>query len=159
MLGTVPSVDLATPLYEASTGLSFSSRFWLRLQATLVSPRLAQVPLRLRNWGVPPTKQVWVYTLSRWYMVVSEKRNHQIPTNLPVPIAPRYHPSNNKIVRRRYSDSLRARRSGDRILVRGNIFRTCPDGAWGPTSLLYNEYLVITRDRTAGAWRWPLTPI
>jgi len=49
MLGTVPSVDVATPLQEASTGLSFSSPFWLRLQATLVSPLLAQAPLRLRN--------------------------------------------------------------------------------------------------------------
>jgi len=47
MQGTVPSVDLTTPLQEASTGLSISSRFWLRLQATLVSPLLAQVSLTI----------------------------------------------------------------------------------------------------------------
>jgi len=100
MLSTVPSVDLATPLKEASTGLSFSSPFWLRLQANLVSPQSAQVPFRLRNWGVPRTKQVSVYTLSQRYMVVSEKWNHQILTNMPVPTEPRYIPGNNKILRR-----------------------------------------------------------
>jgi hypothetical protein len=42
----------------------------------------------------------------------------------------------------RYSDSLRAGRSGDRIPVGGEIFRTRPDRPWGPTSLLYNEYQV-----------------
>ena len=31
----------------------------------------------------------------------------------------------------------------DRILVRGEIFRTCPDRPWGPPSLLYNGYLVF----------------
>ena len=37
----------------------------------------------------------------------------------------------------------------------GEIFRTSPDRAWGPPSLLYNEYRVFP---AAGAWRWPLTP-
>ena len=36
-----------------------------------------------------------------------------------------------------YSDCLRAGRSGDRIPW-GEIFRICPDGPWGPLSLLYN---------------------
>jgi len=32
---------------------------------------------------------------------------------------------------------------GDRIPVGGEIFRTCPDRTWGPTSLLYNGYRVF----------------
>ena len=42
----------------------------------------------------------------------------------------------------RYSDSLRAGWSGDRIAVGSEIFRTSPDQTWGPTSLLYNGYQV-----------------
>jgi len=44
--------------------------------------------------------------------------------------------------RSRYSGSLRAGRSGDRIPVGGKIFRTRPDRSCGPPSLLYNEYRV-----------------
>ena len=36
----------------------------------------------------------------------------------------------------RYSEWLRARRSWDRIPVRGEIFRTRPDRPWDPPSLL-----------------------
>jgi len=42
-----------------------------------------------------------------------------------------------------YSDRLRAGRSGDRIPVGGEIFRTCPDRPWGPPSLLYYGYRVF----------------
>ena len=35
---------------------------------------------------------------------------------------------------------LRDERSGDRILVRGELFRTLPGRPWGPPSLLYNGY-------------------
>jgi hypothetical protein len=41
-----------------------------------------------------------------------------------------------------YSDSLRVGRSGDRIPVGGEIFRSRPDRLWGPPSLLYNGYRV-----------------
>jgi len=56
----------------------------------------------------------------------------------------------------RYSDSLR---SGDRIPVGGEIFRTRPDRPWGPPNLLYNGYRVFPGGKAAGAWRWPPTPI
>jgi len=40
----------------------------------------------------------------------------------------------------RYSDWLWAGRSGDRIPVRVEIFRTCSDRPWDPPSLLYHMY-------------------
>jgi hypothetical protein len=36
-------------------------------------------------------------------------------------------------VRSRYSDSLRAERSGDQVSEGNEIFRTHPDGPWDPT--------------------------
>jgi len=41
-------------------------------------------------------------------------------------------------------DSVRGR-SGDRIPVGGEIFRTHPERPWGPTSLLYNVYRISSR--------------
>ena len=52
--------------------------------------------------------------------------------------------------RSRYSDWLWAGRSGDRIPVGGEIFRTCPDRPWGQPSLLYNGYRVFP-----GGKEWP----
>ena len=40
--------------------------------------------------------------------------------------------------RSRYSDWLRGSNPGG-----GEIFRTCPDWSWGPSSLLYNGYQVF----------------
>ena len=51
----------------------------------------------------------------------------------------------------RYSDSLRPRRSGNRIPVWGEIFRTRPDRSWIPPSLQYNGYRVhLPGDKPAG---------
>jgi hypothetical protein len=47
-------------------------------------------------------------------------------------------------------DWLRVGRSGDRIPVGGEIFRTCSDRPWGPPSLLYNGYRVFS-----GGKEWP----
>jgi hypothetical protein len=41
-------------------------------------------------------------------------------------------------LRCRYNDSLRAGRSGDRIHLVGEIFRTRPDRSWGPSRHQYN---------------------
>jgi len=59
----------------------------------------------------------------------------------------------------RNSDSLRARPSGERILLGGEIFRTRLDWHWGPPSLLCNGYRFIPGGKAAGAWRWPHTTI
>jgi hypothetical protein len=53
---------------------------------------------------------------------------------------------------------LRAGRSGVRVPVGGENFRTRPDRSWGPPSLLYNGYRVFPGGKEAGAWCWPPTP-
>ena len=55
----------------------------------------------------------------------------------------------------RYSDSLRAGRSGDRIPAGGEIFRTRPDRPWDLPSLLYNGYRIFPGGKAAGTLRWP----
>jgi hypothetical protein len=47
------------------------------------------------------------------------------------------------LLRSEYSHLLRAGWYRDRILVWGEIFRTCPDRRWGPPSHLYNGYRVF----------------
>jgi hypothetical protein len=42
---------------------------------------------------------------------------------------------------------------------RGEIFRTRPDWPWGPPSLLYNGYRVISRGKVARTWRVPPAPL
>ena len=60
----------------------------------------------------------------------------------------------------RYSDSLRAGRSGDRIPVGARFSYPCRPPL-GPTQppVLYNGYRVFTGGKAAGAWRWPPTRI
>jgi len=48
-------------------------------------------------------------------------------------------------------------RSGNRILVGGEIFHNRSDRLLGPPSLLYNGYRVFSGGKAAGAWRWPPT--
>jgi hypothetical protein len=55
--------------------------------------------------------------------------------------------------RSQYSDTLRTGRSGDRIPVGGEIFRTRPDRPGGPPSLLYNGYRVFPGGIAARAGR------
>ena len=52
----------------------------------------------------------------------------------------------------RYSYSLRAARSGDRIPVGGEIFRTLPDRPWGLPRLLYNGCRVFSVGKAARPW-------
>jgi hypothetical protein len=68
-------------------------------------------------------------------------KNHLMTINCPTPkllrwLLDQHRPGQSS----RYSDWLRDGRSGDRIPVRGEIFRTCPHRSWGPPSLLYNGY-------------------
>jgi hypothetical protein len=58
----------------------------------------------------------------------------------------------------RYSDWLRAGRSGDRIPVGGEIFRILPDRPWGTPSLLYSGHWGIPGGKSPEAWLWPPTP-
>ena len=61
--------------------------------------------------------------------------------------------------RSRYTNWLRLERSGDRIPVGGEIFRTRPDRPWGPPSRLYKGVLdLFPGGKAAGTWRSPPTP-
>ena len=53
---------------------------------------------------------------------------------------------------------LWARRSGDRIPVGGEIFRTRQDRSWSTPSLLYNGNRIFPGGKAARAWRWPPIP-
>jgi len=50
---------------------------------------------------------------------------------------------------------VQAVRSGDRIRVEGENFRTRPDRPSGPSSLLNNGYRVFLGGKAAGAWVLP----
>jgi hypothetical protein len=57
----------------------------------------------------------------------------------------------------RYTDSLRAGRSGDRIPVRVDFLHPSRT-ALRPTQPLYSGYRDILGDNVTAAWRWPPTP-
>ena len=59
------------------------------------------------------------------------------------------------IKRNRYSDSLRAGRSGDRIPVGERFSAPVQADPGGPPSLLYKGYRVLSGGKAAGAWCWP----
>jgi len=46
----------------------------------------------------------------------------------------------------------------DRIPVGGENFLTRPDRPWGPPSLLHHGYRAFPGGKSAGVWRFPLTP-
>jgi hypothetical protein len=58
----------------------------------------------------------------------------------------------------RYSDSLGAGRSGDRISV-GESFPLLPYRRCRPDSLLYKAYRMSPTNTAARAWCWPPTPL
>jgi hypothetical protein len=59
-----------------------------------------------------------------------------------------------------HRDSIAAGRSGDRIPVGGEIFRTSPERNWSPLSLPSTPtHPVFPEGKAAGTWRWPPTPI
>ena len=58
-----------------------------------------------------------------------------------------------KVLLCRCSDSLWCERSGNRIPVGGEIYRTRPDRPWDTPSLLYVDYRVVPGNTRAGAWR------
>jgi hypothetical protein len=86
-------------------------------------------------------------------------QNPRVPTTLPNPAKKarvtfvHVHLKLGQARLSQYSDSLRAGRSGDRILLGGEIFRNRPVRFWGPPSLLYNEYRVFPGGKEAGVWR------
>ena len=57
-----------------------------------------------------------------------------------------------------YSDLPRAGWFWDRIPMGGKLFCTHPHWPWGPSSLLYNGYWVLSSGTAARAWYWPPTP-
>jgi len=58
-----------------------------------------------------------------------------------------------RVERSRYSASLLAGRTVNRIPVGGEIFRTRPDRPWGPPSLLYKGHRVFPGYKADRAWR------
>jgi len=60
--------------------------------------------------------------------------------------------------RSRYSDWLQAGRSGDRILVGGEIFPTCPDWPWGPPHPASCTMGTGSFPGVKGGWGVMLTP-
>ena len=60
--------------------------------------------------------------------------------------------------RSRYSDSLRAGRSGNRILVGANFSAPVQNGPAARPASYYNGYRIFPVGKAVGVWRWPRTP-
>ena len=75
-----------------------------------------------------------LFIFYRKYVAVNSSKQFK-----PVPFFPFVGPGSSVGI----ATELRAGRSGDRIPVGGEIFRTRPDRHWGSPSLLYNGYRVF----------------
>jgi hypothetical protein len=74
------------------------------------------------------------------YIFISIYIFRQQKLRIPCTFVCKYNVKTWAVIAQSVSDSLRAGWSGDRITLRGEIFRIHPYWSWGPPSLIYNGY-------------------
>ena len=115
------------------TRLEESCRMWCVVVCDLETSRMRRPWPALGRSSTAKKKYIYIYT-----------HTHTHTQNVK---GPRYFS--------RYSDSLRAGRSGDRIPVGASFSAPVQTRPWGPPSLLHNGYRVFPEGKEAGAWSWP----